>query len=44
MPAFRLAYTRAALSVLDVSFALAPPPGSSTFHPIATGTLTRSGS
>ena len=41
-PAFRLAYTLAAPSVLEVSFAMAPP-GSSTFRPIATGTLTRNG-
>ncbi len=39
-PSFRLAYTLPKPDTLEVAFAMAPP-GSSDFHPIATGTLTR---
>jgi hypothetical protein len=39
-PAFRLIY-RMAGNILTISFAMAPP-GQSTFHPIADGTLLRS--
>ena len=39
-PTFRLTYTLTAPGVVDIAFAMAPP-GSSDFHPIATGSATR---
>jgi hypothetical protein len=41
-PAFRLSYTLAGPATLAVSFSMAPP-GTTEFHPIATGTLTKGG-
>lgn len=42
VPAFRLSYTLATPATLAVSFSMAPP-GTTEFHPIATGTLTKAG-
>ncbi len=39
-PTFKLAYSLSAPKTLAVSFGMAPP-GAADFHPIATGTLTR---
>lgn len=39
-PTFRLSYALTKLDTLSVAFAMAPP-GSNSFHPIATGTLTK---
>ena len=40
VPVFKLGYTLSTPATLSVSFAMAPP-GSTDFHPIATGTLTK---
>ncbi len=41
-PSFRLTYTLSSPTTLTVAFAMAPP-GSTGFHPIATGTLQKGG-
>ena len=40
VPVFKLGYTLATPAMLSISFSMAPP-GSTGFHPIATGTLTK---
>lgn len=41
-PSFRLSYVKSDADTLAVTFEIAPP-GQTTFHPIATGTLHKSG-